>query len=711
MINLKTLATTVCLLLVAAAGCKSDSSSAVGTKVSRVFFVATNGNDGWSGRLPKPNRSKTDGPLLSLSRALDKSRAAGQGGSSEPARIWIGGGNHFLSEPLVITPADSGLQIVALKGQHPVISGGRKLIGWQKTVSNGRELWTVQIPEARDGKWLFRELWVNGKRAVRARHPNKGYLAIAELPDKTAEWTQGQTRFQVGENDLKAWSTLTNAEVVAMTRWVESRLPVINLEGRLLSLGKKSVFQLSPGDLYYVEHALEALDEPGEWYLDGGNGTLYYMPRPEDTLDAVEAFAPVLAQLVRIEGKPEVEKLVEQLRFEGLTFSHSEWYFPKGFQSAKNKPEVSPAPAAEVGGFAQAAIGVPGAVWGEGVRNAVFSNCRFLNLGSYGLELARGCQSNSIVGCEFAQLGAGGVRIGETAIRERPSEQARGNLVSDCRIHDGGKMFHSAIGVWIGQSPANRISHNEIYNFYYTGISIGWTWGYGPALASNNIVEFNSVHHIGVQSDGDGPILSDMGGIYTLGRQPGTLIRNNLWHDIAAKNYGGWGIYFDEGSSGIIAESNLVYRTTHGGFHQHYGQTNIVRNNVFALARDHQVQRTRVEPHPSFSFATNIVYFDSGALLAGDWAGDNYQIDSNVYFDARPGAQPESMRFAGQSLEKWRARGHDLHSVIGDPLFVAPSESNFGLRPNSPAFGLGFKPINLQRIGPRTTDKQGAVME
>ena len=158
-------------------------------------------------------------------------------------------------------------------------------------------------------------------------------------------------------------------------------------------------------------------------------------------------------------------------------------------------------------------------------------------------------------------------------------------------------MFASAVGIWIGQSPGNRITHNLIHDFYYTGISIGWTWGYGPSLATNNTVELNHVHHIGVKSDGDGPILSDMGGIYTLGKQPGTVIRNNLWHDIAGIRYGGWGIYFDEGSSGILAESNVVYRTTHGGFHQHYGETNVVRNNIFAFARDHQIQRTRPEPH------------------------------------------------------------------------------------------------------------------
>ena len=192
-----------------------------------------------------------------------------------------------------------------------------------------------------------------------------------------------------------------------------------------------------------------------------------------------------------------------------------------------------------------------------------------------------------------------------------------------------------------------------------------------------------------------------MGGIYTLGKQPGTTIRNNLWHDIAATRYGGWGIYFDEGSSGILAENNVVYRTTHGGFHQHYGETNVVRNNVFAFARDHQIQRTRPEPHQSFSFVTNIVYFDSGVVLTGDWSDDaHYQMDWNVYFDARPDAKPDQLGLGPCTWEKWLERGHDRHSLVADPLFVAPQRNDFQLQPNSPAFKLGFRPIDLSHVGP-----------
>jgi hypothetical protein len=670
-----------------------------------VFFVATNGNDQWSGNLPAPSRKGTDGPFATLPRALKAVREARQHGaveSRQTATVFLCGGTYFVEAPIVLTPEDSNLLLMACPGTTPVLSGGRPIAGWKEVSVEGKKLWAADVPDVRGGKWLFRELWVNGRRATRARQPNKGYLSITELLDKAPEWTQGQTRFRFREGDLKAWNTVTNGEVVAMTKWVESRLPVVSVDEkeRIVNFSKRSVFGLEAGDLYYVEGAFEFLDEPGEWYLDPASGTLYYLPLPGERLETLQAIAPALSQVVRVEGRPEAGKFVGHVILRGLTFSHTEWCFPTRFQSGKNKPNISPEPKAEVGGFGQAAVGVPGAVWGEGVRECAFENCRFANLGNYGLELARGCQANRVVRCEFSDLGAGGLKIGETSIRDQAAEQTSANEVSNCHIHDGGKMFHSAIGIWIGQSPENRLTHNLIHDFYYTGISIGWTWGYGTALASNNTVEFNHVHHIGVKSDGDGPILSDMAGIYTLGKQPGTTIRNNLWHDMAGIRYGGWGIYFDEGSSGILAESNVVYRTTHGGFHQHYGETNVVRNNIFAFARDHQIQRTRNEPHQSFAFVTNIVYFDTGVLLTGDLGGDQYLFDWNVYFDARPDAKPDQLRVGPCTWQQWLERGHDRHSLVTDPLFVAPQQNGFRLQANSPALKIGFHPIDLSHVGP-----------
>ncbi len=198
-----------------------------------VFFVATNGNDQWSGRLPKPNRAGTDGPFATLPGALKTVRELRQrhdSAAGQSPTVFVGGGFYFLDAPVVLTPEDSGLVLAAWPQARPVLSGGRPITGWKEVTVEGKKLWAADIPSVREGKWYFRELWVNGQRATRARHPNRGYLAIAELPDKAAEWTQGQTRFRFRQGDLKAWDTITNAEVIAMTKWVESRLPVIGVD-------------------------------------------------------------------------------------------------------------------------------------------------------------------------------------------------------------------------------------------------------------------------------------------------------------------------------------------------------------------------------------------------------------------------------------------------------------------------------------------------
>jgi len=691
-------------LAVTLCGCAQRRDAVqITTEAGRGFiFVSTNGNDSWSGHLAAPNRYGTDGPLATISRALAAARELRAAGGTNFQTIFLRGGTYRLSEPIVLKPEDSALRLAASSGEPVVISGGRPISRWREVTVREKKYWAADIPAARDGHWFFRELWVNGQRRVRARHPDKGYFKIENLLDSTGSWERGHTRFRFHEGDVKPWPSATNAEVIAMTRWVESRLPITTVEEtqRVVSFSKRSVFELQPGDPYYIEHAFEVLDAPGEWYLDAAGGALYYLPLPGEQIGQFEAVAPVLAQVLRFEGRPQMGAFVHNIELRGLTFAHTEWNLAKAGDT--NAPLGWPAPTSEVGGFAQAAVGVPAAVWGEGVRDCTFAACSFVNVGTYGLELARGCQGNRISRCEFRDLGAGGVRIGEAAIRTNAFEQSGGNEISDCSISEGGRVFHSGIGVWIGQSPNNRITHNLIHDFYYTGISVGWTWGYGPSLAGGNVIEFNQIHHIGVQSDGDGPILSDMGGIYTLGKQPGTRIVNNLWHDIAASRYGGWGIYFDEGSSGILAESNVVYCTTHGGFHQHYGETNILRNNIFAYARDHQLQRTRDdEPHVSFSFSNNIVLFDTGVLLGGSWVNDKFILDKNIYWDTRPGAKPEGMKFSGATFEQWRGRGHDADSLIVNPGFVPPARDDFRFAPDGPALKVGLLPIDVSRVGPR----------
>ena len=179
------------------AGCtgpRHKAFAATGKPEPAVFYVATNGNDGWSGHRLSRNWRKTDGPFATVPRAIEAAREwKRQDDAAQPITIFIRGGSYFLSEPLTLKPEDSGVTLAAYRNEKPIVSGGRRIDGWKEVAIAGKTLWVAEIPEVSQGKWLFRELWVNGKRAVRARYPNKGYLSIGELPDKTPDWSHGQT--------------------------------------------------------------------------------------------------------------------------------------------------------------------------------------------------------------------------------------------------------------------------------------------------------------------------------------------------------------------------------------------------------------------------------------------------------------------------------------------------------------------------------------
>ena len=185
-------------------------------------------------------------------------------------------------------------------------------------------------------------------------------------------------------------------------------------------------------------------------------------------------------------------------------------------------------------------------------------------------------------------------------------------------------------------------------------------------------------------------------GIYTLGLSEGTVVSNNIFHDIYSYSYGGWGLYTDAGSTGIVMEKNLVYNTKTGGFHQNYGRENIIRNNILAFSREHQVQITQVEPHLSFTFEKNIVYWETGPLLSGSWTTITINMDNNCYWNTA--GQP--VLFAGLTLDQWRRQNkHDEHSLVADPGFVDASNHDFHLRPDSPALKLGFEPFDYTQAG------------
>jgi hypothetical protein len=209
-----------------------------------------------------------------------------------------------------------------------------------------------------------------------------------------------------------------------------------------------------------------------------------------------------------------------------------------------------------------------------------------------------------------------------------------------------------------------------------------------------------------------------MGGIYTLGVSPGTILRNNLIHDVDANNYGGWGIYNDEGSTHILVENNIVYNTKFAGYNINYAKEITVRNNIFAFGRLQQLSRNSSEPHESVYFENNIVYWKEGVLLDEDWrdkpypfyfmpgkegvkeVSQSFTMDYNIYFN--PASTPDSISFNKLSWKQWRMSGKDVHSIFADPLFKNAAKYDFSLQDNSPAIRMGFQPIDISEVGPRS---------
>ena len=525
------------------------------------FYVAPDGKDQWSGRLPQANAEGTDGPFSTLGRARNAIRELKKeqdGRLLRPVSVLIRGGDYFLAEPLVLSPEDSGtaecpITYAAYEGETPRITGGQVVRGWKPA---GGGAWTARLPEVKRGKWYFRQLFVakQGQSCFHRRYrPNKGPFVIAGLTDSpvrrtSSRHTQSQQDFRFFPGDVRPWENLDDVEIVALHDWTASRLRIaeLDLKRHVVRFTAYPIYRIGHWfkdgrNPYFAENVREAFDRPGQWYLDRRSGTLSYRPFAGERMDELTVVAPRTSELVKVTGELEKGAYVEHLVFRGLVLSHTHWALPAEGYSSR-----------------QGMIDLPAAVDLKAARHCRFERCTLSHLGGYAMRLGAGCHQNQVIGNRMFDLGGGGVQVGVTGRNDPPPVTPTGNRVANNVISDGGLVHYSAHGVWIGIAARTELSHNVIRRFLYSNVSVGWSWNDQPTQCRENVIRHNHIHDAMM-------LLADGGGIYTLGLQPGTTFRGNLIHAVHRGRFAGRaennGIFFDQGSKEYLVEGNVIYDT------------------------------------------------------------------------------------------------------------------------------------------------------
>lgn len=600
-----------------------------------LLYVATEGDDG--------NEGTADAPFATPARAQQAVRGLIARGLRDHVVVELQGGLYTLLEPLVFSVSDGGTQQFsvtwqAARGERVAFTGGIPIEGWT-AIDEG--LWQAPLP-ALGREWQFRELFVNGQRRPRARHPDSGFLRAFPLG------SEQRTAFRTVPDSFPPLASPFEAELVFLHDWSISRIPLIQADSsdgivRLAApvgaaAAQFALFNFEASPRFLLENDRAFLDTPGEWFLDSVNQTLLYRPMASESPDTLNAVAPFSPALITVRGDDASGRPVQNLHFKGIDFEHAAWQRPLAGYTGIQATFYEIRPSEQKGEWSLGPV--PAAVSFEIAENCSVTDGSLRHLGGSGLSFGSRCRNCTAARLLIQDVSANGINIGEGRARQiagqlwwnvAPEQVATDNVVHDCLVERCGAQFFGGIGIWAGITAGTVIERNWIRDLPYTGISVGWVWEATPTPARDNIVRVNRIERI-MQ------LLSDGGGVYTLGNQPGMIIGGNVISSIppAIGRAESNGLFLDEGSTGLTIEANVIFNVAMSPLRFHRAGSNRVRNNALAVSQGVPPVRYNNTPEDQ------IILQDNTILAADQFDPQRIQVTAGPRADILPTLEARS---------------------------------------------------------------------
>lgn len=642
--------------------------------------------------------------VAGLKQAFADIGAARAAGVLQPYTVRLHGGIYELDEPLRIGADTPRVTVEPFGREEVMLSGGRRITGFAPDSFNGVACLSAVLPE---GTAPFTDLYIGSadglcplRAADRVRWPKgDATFPILDCEHPGGNLNEGSNWIAIDPEQLRgaglAECDLGRATVSFCHLWVDEHSPVaaFDCESGRIDLACRSGYRVVPGrpdrgetEEIWFENLPSRFGAPGEFYADFAAGKLYYIPRGEnETAGTVAAYIPSLTTVVEMKGDALKGEYAENIRLRSLNIAVSRGDAGGAFGHEYDfKPEI--------GSPGQSVSSSHAAVEFTSARFCSVEDCNITCVGLYGVRI-ESCDGVRVENTAVEQCGGGGVIINGANIKGDDRLATRSVVVRGCRLAHLGRRYYAGCGVLLMNAMGCEIAENEIFDLRYSGISGGWVWGYSESRTRDCRITDNHIYDCGQK------LLSDMGGVYLLGAQPGTIVARNVIHDVTCRGYGAWCLYTDEGSGMVILEDNVCYDAGENAFHQHYGRANAIRGNIFAFSGLNSIRVSRAEEHISDFFENNIILTDGEgvARFPGKLIEDgNAVLRSNLLWDVRGGELRYGDFVKGGPIEntktfdELRARGMEEGSIVADPLFADARGRDFTLSDDSPAYALGF---------------------